>query len=406
MSTSHIQLTRGDQVGNYKIIGPIGRGRVSSVWAATYNDIPVAVKFYRKDHVRQYDNEVGLFHTIRKGGNAENIVKCRGYHIDGVIHPSIVLDLHHDNLANLIDFTYEHDAIKGVPLHIAKPIMRDILSGLIYLHSIGIIHADIKPDNILLSQYANTADGNIRAYIADFGSSTVSHNLFSLIVGTNQYRSPELIIEVDYTTATDIWAACITFHELATNDYLFDAYEETNISYGSEVATLIKNIKESSGGSTSSSSRPSRDSLDEPMLYDENWYEVPVPNHTGNTPPLFDFVQDTTVAVQNIPVARGFSSSSSCSDDSPYDINYIQLLLIQCILGQPPDEFTNLADEYYTPEGTLLMNENMPSIPLDTLLEANYGSDSTVALIKPLLHSGLKYSSRGSAQDLLSLLDC
>jgi serine/threonine protein kinase len=53
MSTSHIQLTRGDQVGNYKIIGPIGRGRVSSVWAATYNDIPVAVKFYRKDHVRQ-----------------------------------------------------------------------------------------------------------------------------------------------------------------------------------------------------------------------------------------------------------------------------------------------------------------------------------------------------------------
>lgn len=87
-----------------------------------------------------------------------------------------------------------------------------ILRGLNYLHSAGILHRDLKPSNILLNE-------NCELKICDFGLSrsmvsfneNAEKNFLTEYVVTRWYRSPELLLqEKNYTTAIDVWSVgCI-----------------------------------------------------------------------------------------------------------------------------------------------------------------------------------------------------
>ena len=126
-----------------------------------------------------------------------------------------------------------------------KTVLRDLFTGLAYLHSHGIIHRDIKPSNILLS----TPTGP--AYIADFGIAWSSKDSVSepagekiLDVGTTCYRPPELLFGLPtYNEKLDMWAAgCVAAQVVCLNgETLFDAGD-----LGSELA-LIKSIFQTLG---------------------------------------------------------------------------------------------------------------------------------------------------------------
>ncbi|GFS01409.1 cyclin-dependent kinase 2 [Elysia marginata] len=83
---------------------------------------------------------------------------------------------------------------------VVQMLSAQILYGLDYVHRQGIIHRDVKPENILLS-----VKGRIK--LADFGSSCPeSPNLAPRMV-TIWYRSPELLLGTrNYTTAVDLWS--------------------------------------------------------------------------------------------------------------------------------------------------------------------------------------------------------
>ncbi|CAD6884291.1 unnamed protein product [Tilletia controversa] len=86
----------------------------------------------------------------------------------------------------------------------ARYIMRQIFSGVKYLHSQHIVHRDLKPENILLRE-KNSND----VVISDFGLSKVTTDDEAMLTacGSPQYVSPELLMGKGYTTATDIWSA-------------------------------------------------------------------------------------------------------------------------------------------------------------------------------------------------------
>jgi len=83
------------------------------------------------------------------------------------------------------------------------------LKGLAYLHDAGVIHRDVKGANLLVTEH-----GGVK--IADFGVSTQLYTtLCSTVVGTPHWMAPEIIRQVPYSNAADIWSIGITAIELA-----------------------------------------------------------------------------------------------------------------------------------------------------------------------------------------------
>jgi cyclin-dependent kinase len=166
------------------------------------------------------------------------------------------------NIITLLDSFQQHDRFVlvfpfmpydlGTMLHknqlpekSKNAILRDLFTGLVHLHSLGIVHRDIKPSNIILPTLRGPA------YIADFGTawSATDHGsepatTKHLEVGTTSYRPPELLFgKQDYGTKLDMWAAgCVAAQVLGLGKQtLFDSGD-----LGSELA-LIKSIFETLG---------------------------------------------------------------------------------------------------------------------------------------------------------------
>jgi len=100
---------------------------------------------------------------------------------------------------------------KGMALQAVRAYSKQLLVGVRHMHKCKIIHADIKPDNILISE------GNNIVKLCDLGTAvelkdvTVSPYLMSRF-----YRPPEVILGCDYSTSVDIWALSSTLYEIFT----------------------------------------------------------------------------------------------------------------------------------------------------------------------------------------------
>eukprot|EP01114_Cavostelium_apophysatum_P021037 TRINITY_DN7224_c0_g1_i1.p1 TRINITY_DN7224_c0_g1~~TRINITY_DN7224_c0_g1_i1.p1 ORF type:complete len:1132 (-),score=325.55 TRINITY_DN7224_c0_g1_i1:11-3007(-) len=86
-------------------------------------------------------------------------------------------------------------------------VCQDVLRGLMYLHTNGIIHRDIKTGNLLV-------DENAHVLIADFGVSKLTDKSDE-VSGTPLYMSPEVVLRKPYDGKTDIWSLGIVIIELA-----------------------------------------------------------------------------------------------------------------------------------------------------------------------------------------------
>jgi serine/threonine-protein kinase SRPK3 len=179
------------------------------------------------------------------------------------VHHCMVFELLGDNLLALIrHFSSNnnnnssigmHKFGKGIPIPLVRRLTREVLLGLDYLHrSCHIIHTDLKPENILLQRPLSEMqfrDGDFLGYsdmnspwasdpsratfvkVVDLGNACWTHKHFTDYITTRQYRSPEAIVELNYSSAVDIWStACIVF-ELITGDYLFDPRADKNGAY-------------------------------------------------------------------------------------------------------------------------------------------------------------------------------
>ena len=93
--------------------------------------------------------------------------------------------------------------------------MSQILQGVSEMHYLGILHNDLKPDNLYLLY-----DGSIR--IVDFGTAThISSKEEKHILGTVNYLAPEVISSRKYSISSDIYSLGIIFYELLTGEVPF-----------------------------------------------------------------------------------------------------------------------------------------------------------------------------------------
>lgn len=205
---------------HYQFIDKIGGGGFSEVWLAhdTIADIDVALKIYtpngeldeegKNDFKKEFARLCDLNHS--------NIIHAIGFGIYKNELPYLAMSVCKNGSAkNLIKKASEEEIWK---------FLRDVISGLAYLHKKGIVHQDMKPDNVLIN-----SDGQY--LIIDFGISTKTRNTLrksekgSIGGGTPWYMSIESWgTESPSIFARDIWALGATLYEIVTGEVPFGQY--------------------------------------------------------------------------------------------------------------------------------------------------------------------------------------
>ncbi|OHT03688.1 Dual specificity tyrosine-phosphorylation-regulated kinase 3 [Tritrichomonas foetus] len=104
-----------------------------------------------------------------------------------------------------------------------KSVVYDITSGLVAIHQAGIIHADVKLENVLF-----LVGSTLHVKIIDFGSSCAIGNTTYNYLQSRFYRAPEIILGIKYGTPIDIWSLGCIVAELATGKPLFSGQNEAD----------------------------------------------------------------------------------------------------------------------------------------------------------------------------------
>lgn len=109
-----------------------------------------------------------------------------------------------------------------------KIVMRQVLSGLAHIHGLGVVHRDVKPDNILL--FGSRFN---KVKLADFGLASRANSLHAsterqlhdcaiqTMVGTPHFTAPEMCKGQRYGSGVDVWACGITMYVMMTGRYPF-----------------------------------------------------------------------------------------------------------------------------------------------------------------------------------------
>ena len=203
----------------------LGAGAFAQVWQC--KDLKtsgqVAVKVLKSDSfVREMgEEEADLLQKLVKSGKEELLKILDQFWKNGPNgrHLCLVTELCGPCLLDVLPEN-------GMCLSNVKQVVGQVLTGLDFLHSMGIIHTDVKLENVLLSNNASSTNfssavESIKVKLADFSGALQVGEISPAIIGTSEYRAPELLLEAPYGTGIDVWAvACLGF-ELATGEYLF-----------------------------------------------------------------------------------------------------------------------------------------------------------------------------------------
>lgn len=207
----------------YELIKKIGAGGMADVYMAKdiLLDRVVAVKILHSNFAEDNDFIIRFRHEAQSAGKLThpNIVGIYDVGCDGDIHYIVMEYVEGETLKQYIQ------SHPNIPIDTAVRIAIDIGNALEEAHANGIIHCDIKPHNILL-----TETGKVK--VTDFGiarainSSTVIDK--QSILGSVHYLSPEQAAGDKITAKTDIYSLGIVLYEMLTHHLPFEG--ETAVS--------------------------------------------------------------------------------------------------------------------------------------------------------------------------------
>jgi serine/threonine protein kinase len=126
---------------------------------------------------------------------------------------------------DLFDYIAKRDYV--LPEERAKSIMFQIIQGVHYLHSFGIVHRDLKLENIMMSDQKEQASPKI----VDFGLSKIigPNETANEPFGTLGYVAPEVLKKQPYTFSCDIWSLGCILYALLSGSLPFDHNDQKEL---------------------------------------------------------------------------------------------------------------------------------------------------------------------------------
>jgi Serine/threonine protein kinase len=226
----------GDSIGSgYRLVVPIGQGAMGTVWDAEGPAGRVAIKVLRADLTDDADivdrflRERAILLSLR----SPHIVSVRDLVVEG------------DRLAIVMDLVDGADlrAIlrreRTLPAARAIAIVRQVLEGLADAHAQGVVHRDVKPENVLV-----TLRGGVESIrLVDFGVARIIEHAATGatgVVGTPSYMAPEIAMGHAPRGSTDVYAAGVLLYEMLFSRPPFHGDTVAQVLHAQQTAKLVR----------------------------------------------------------------------------------------------------------------------------------------------------------------------
>ncbi|XP_035244165.1 homeodomain-interacting protein kinase 1-like isoform X2 [Anguilla anguilla] len=235
---------------SYEVLEFLGRGtfgQVAKCWKRGTNEI-VAIKILKNhpSYARQGQIEVNILGRL-SSENADEFNFVRSYEcFQHKSHTCLVFEMLEQNLYDFL----KHSKFSPLLLKCIRPVLQQVATALMKLKSLGLIHADLKPENIML---VDPLRQPYRVKVIDFGSAShVSKAVCSTYLQSRYYRAPEIVLGLPFCEAIDMWSLGCVIAELFLGWPLYPgASEYDQIRYISQTQGLPAEYLLSAGTKTS-----------------------------------------------------------------------------------------------------------------------------------------------------------
>lgn len=381
----HCKLNLANPIvlGGFAITKHIGDGAYCQVYEATTDTVTggvstsqqlpeYAIKIYRAGRPRAFNDELQVLKRF-DNCTVDSTADFRQYvaalksvfahvNIDEQLNGKISSTLHYclaitHYPACLYDLLDHHDGL--LDISIAKKVFGQICRGVAFIHSAGVVHGDLKTDNIMLTIMPSditSFDAPIIG-IVDFNHSVVVDTCTDWTAcGTQEYTAPERLLEAElpYDYSTDIWSLGCIFYELITGCDLFTLDDDSD---SEETDTTESGSSDSNNGDTD------------------------------------------TMAIDDSE-----SDTESSYDGFDFDITYAHLLGIYQLLGKPPQRLIDNGKMFYSKRGYLKFNSETRPVNLREVLHVVHEFPQNIAdSVTEFLLRMIKYepTERDTAMKLL-----
>ncbi|XP_032077812.1 homeodomain-interacting protein kinase 2 isoform X2 [Thamnophis elegans] len=232
----------------YEVLEFLGRGTFGQVvkcWKRGTNEI-VAIKILKNhpSYARQGQIEVSILARLSTE-SADDYNFVRAYECFQHKNHTCFFEMLEQNLYDFL----KQNKFSPLPLKYIRPILQQVATALMKLKSLGLIHADLKPENIML---VDPSRQPYRVKVIDFGSAShVSKAVCSTYLQSRYYRAPEIILGLPFCEAIDMWSLGCVIAELFLGWPLYPgASEYDQIRYISQTQGLPAEYLLSAGTKT------------------------------------------------------------------------------------------------------------------------------------------------------------
>ncbi|KAH8662973.1 kinase-like domain-containing protein [Tricladium varicosporioides] len=309
--------------GRYHVQANLGKGMFSGVVRAT--DVTtkklVAIKLIRNNETMR---KAGMkeIEILQKINDADPEDKKHMIRLERHFEHKGHLCMVFENLSiNLREVLKKFGRDVGINLKAVRAYAQQMFLGLSLMRKCNILHADLKPDNILVNETRNMLK------ICDLGSaSDASENEITPYLVSRFYRAPEIILGMPYDFAIDMWSVGCTLYELYTGKILFTG--RTNNQ-------MLKSVMECRGKFTS---KVLKRAQFDGLHFDENgqFRSVEQDKLTG---------KDTVKILPSVKVTRDLrtrlmSASKGLTESETKELNHFADLLDRCLALNPEKRCT------------------------------------------------------------------
>jgi len=213
----------------------LGQGGFGETWLAEHaktHDARVFKFCTDVGKLKAFQREITLFRFMRETlGDRDDILALVDWQLD---EPPYFIESQFSTSVNLVEWFQKEDAQATVSLHDRVEVIRRTAVALAAAHSVGVLHKDVKPANVLVGR---DSGGAVGVQLCDFGVSiltdetrlrsagitavglTAGPDAQSQDVGTRLYMAPEVIEGKAATTGADVYALGVMLYQISIGDF-------------------------------------------------------------------------------------------------------------------------------------------------------------------------------------------